>query len=149
MDITVKTTMFAKSVRMASLVVLFSACFLDTPASAEIAWQRNTNQVIRSARRTRKPILVFVTAKWCHFCNKMKDETWANPAVSQPVAATFETLVLDADRDKEAVSSFGLKSFPATLMFTADGQYVGQSSGFMSSAKTMAWLRETLGRISR
>lgn len=130
-------------------IALFVSVFIATawnaaPASAEITWKRDTQRVLADARKSKKPILVFVSAKWCHYCQKMKQETWSDASLSEPVSRTFETLILDGDRDKEIVDQLGLQGFPETLVYTSEGQLIDQKGGFMTVSQTMDWLRTTL-----
>lgn len=113
-------------------------------ADAEIPWQRSPEQVFHAARASGKPILVFVTADWCHYCKKMKQETWSDPEIASAVSQNFETLVLDGDDDRQVVKKLELKGFPATLIYNADGEFVAQRGGFMPPNKTIDWLRSTM-----
>ena len=110
------------------------------PLQAEIPWQRSPEAVLQTARQTGKPILVFVSADWCHYCKKMKRETWANPRVYAAVSQHYETLVLDGDRDKTIVKKLELSGYPATLLYSSDGRYVNQKGGYMPPEKTLQWL---------
>ncbi|MEL6107810.1 MAG: thioredoxin family protein, partial [Planctomycetota bacterium] len=121
------------------LLMMLVLTSLSNFASAEIKWQRSPEAVLRSARTSGRPILVFVSAQWCHYCTKMKKETWSNPLVEQSVSQHFETLVLDGDRDDNIVRKLGLRGFPATLLYTPDGRFIEQKGGFMPPQKTLAW----------
>lgn len=121
-----------------ALLLLASGPFVT--ANAEIPWQRSPEKVLQNARETGKPILVFVSAKWCHYCTKMKRETWSHPKVQSAIGDHFETLVLDGDRDEAIVSKLGVRGFPATLVYTANGDFVQQKGGYMPPEKTLAWL---------
>lgn len=120
----------------AVLLLGFSAEF----APAEIPWQRSPQAVFEVARQTGKPILVFVSADWCHYCKKMKRDTWSDPRVDAAVSQNFETLVLDGDRDKQIVSKLDLRGFPATLLYSPDGRFLDQKGGYMPPAQTLQWL---------
>lgn len=126
--------------KLLSVAFLLFAGTLVSHADAEIPWQRSPEVVLKNARETRKPILVFVSAKWCHYCTKMKRETWNDPQVESVINNNFETLVLDGDRDNAIVSKLGVRGFPATLVYTADGEFVQQKGGYMPPQKTLAWL---------
>lgn len=123
-------------------IVLFVLMTVGTTvsASAEIPWQRSPEAVLQSARQTGKPILVFVTTDWCHYCKKMKRETWADPRVDATVSRDFETLVLDGDRDKQIVKKLDVQGYPATLLYSPNGEFISQQGGFMAPAKTLQWL---------
>ncbi len=125
---------------MLIMMVVLISWSLTTNASAEINWRRSPENVMASARATSKPILVFVTTDWCHYCKKMKRDTWADPTVSHTVSDKFETLVLDGDRDKQMVERLSLKGYPATLVFTSDGHYIAKQDGYMSPSQTLRWL---------
>ncbi|TWT82860.1 thiol:disulfide interchange protein precursor [Planctomycetes bacterium CA13] len=135
---------FRNRIRMRLLASLTFCLLFFSTASAEIRWNNSIESTIESARASRKPILVFVTTDWCHFCKKMKQETWSAPNVSVPISQHFETLILDGDRNKEVVNKMGLKSFPVTLLYTPDGHFVDQQNGYMSTAKVMTWLNSKL-----
>lgn len=128
--------------QFASRFVLALALFasLSTVASAEIKWKRSPQAALQSAKTSGRPILVFVSAQWCHYCTKMKKDTWRDPQVERSVSQHFETLVLDGDRDDAVVRKLGLRGFPATLIYTPDGRFVEQKGGYMPPQKTLAWL---------
>lgn len=117
---------------------------IELPAVAEIGWQSSPQQTLRAARLSGKPILVFVTTDWCHYCKKMKHETWSVPQVEAAVSRNFETLVLDGDRDKRVVQQLGLRGYPATLVFDPNGNFVAQKDGFMPPGIAMKWLSDVV-----
>ena len=126
-------------------IVLFGVAILisfalTSVAVAEISWHASPKATIAAARESGKPILVFVSTQWCHYCKKMDKETWADPVVSAVVSANFETLLLDGDRDARIVNRLGLRGYPATLLYTPDGYFVSQQSGYMPPAQTLQWL---------
>ncbi|MCG8650101.1 MAG: thioredoxin family protein [Pirellulales bacterium] len=138
-----------KQVIISRLIFAFAlfamlGCVFSSQSFAEINWRKSPQAAIDSARETGKPILVFVTTDWCHYCKKMKRETWSNPVVNDTVSQQFETLVLDGDRDQKVVQKLGLKGYPATLLYTPDGRYVAKRGGYMSPVQTLKWLGAAL-----
>ena len=109
----------------------------------EIRWQRDVNQVVRSARVSGKPILIFVTAQWCHYCQKMKQETLRDPRLVSAVSSSFEALVIDGDRNAQWVSQLGVTGFPTTLLYSNDGILLGRKAGFMGPAEMDQWLKSS------
>jgi len=110
--------------------------------SAEISWQSDPGVVLQSAQQTGKPIVVFVSTKWCHYCTQMKHQTWANDSVSQSVPQAFHTLQLDGERDQAVVAPFQLRSYPATLVFSPDGRLIDQRQGYMAPHELLTWLHK-------
>lgn len=126
-----------------SAVITFAllfVCFVTTNALAEIPWRHSPEETITAARASGKPILVFVTTDWCHYCKKMKKETWADASVDAAVSQNFETLLLDGDRDSRIVKRLGLRGYPATLLYSPDGYFISQQGGFMPPTQTLQWL---------
>ncbi len=113
---------------------------MSASASAEIHWRKSPQSTIESARVSGKPILVFVTTSWCHYCKRMKRETWSDANVDSSVGKQFETLILDGDRDAKIVKQLGLRGYPATLLYSPDGRFVKQRAGFMNAQQTLSWL---------
>ena len=109
-------------------------------ATAEINWQRSPQSAIDAAQKSKKPILVYVATSWCHYCEKMKHETWSNHDVSQAVSSHYETLILDGDRNQQVVEQLRVTGFPATLLFTPEGQFIAKHDGYMSSSEAIQWL---------
>lgn len=131
---------FSRSIRPVAILVAIACCSLVGSAQAEIRWQHSPQSTLQSARESGKPILVFVTTDWCHYCKKMKRETWIDSNVDAAVSQNFETLILDGDRDKRVVQKLGLRGFPATLLYDAEGHFVEQRPGFMTPRQTLQWL---------
>jgi protein disulfide-isomerase len=125
------------------VALVFVNLINSTSRADEIRWQRDVNQVVDSAQVSGKPILVFVTAQWCHYCQKMKHETLRNPQLAAAVSSSFEALIVDGDRNTQLVSQMGVKGFPTTLLYSTNGMLLAQKAGFMSPAEMDGWLRST------
>ena len=126
--------------------VIFAAALLTvttvsvSSVRAEIPWQRSPEATFQSAKESGRPILVFVGAGWCHYCERMKEDTWSDPHVSEVVSRKYVSLQLDGDRDKRIVGKLELKGFPATLLYNSEGYFVAKKDGFMLPTQTLAWL---------
>ena len=129
--------------RSMALAIIPLIAFLISPseASAEIIWKRSPQSAIDAAHTSKKPILVYVATRWCHYCEKMKHETWADRYVSDTVSRNFETLALDGDRDQRAVEQLQVNGFPATLLFSPDGRFIAKRDGYLSPSQTIQWLQ--------
>lgn len=113
----------------------------DERCSGEIRWQTSPANALETARPTNKPILVFAGKDWCHYCTKMKHETWANEKVDRVVRRDYITLTLDGDRDRSVVTRLELDGYPATLLYSPDGRFITKRDGFMRPEQTIAWLK--------
>lgn len=121
-------------------VMLLIGTFCAPSLRAEIPWQRSPEATFNTARQSAKPILVFVGAEWCHYCEKMKNDTWSDPRIQELIARKYVPLQLDGDRDKRIVKKLGLKGYPATLLYNSEGYFVVKKDGFMPPAQALSWL---------
>ena len=143
------STSISKTNPKLAALLLFAAFFsvmhVNT-ANAEIPWHRTRDSAVQAAQASGKPILVFVTANWCHYCQKMKQETWRSPDVELAVSRQFETLVLEPEKNGDIVQRLGVESLPTTLVFQPDGKLIARKKGFMPATSAIRWLGDTIRR---
>lgn len=152
MEGTMNSVSFLRQRRPLCLALLALLFFGSVPtASADIRWHRSPEEALNAARTSGKPIIVFVGTDWCHYCTKMKKETWQDPITCQHVSPHFETLYLDGDRDAQIVSRLQVRGYPATLVYTSEGEFLQQADGYLTVDRTIAWLRSIAsnGAVSR
>ena len=78
-------------------------------------------------------MLLNVSADWCHFCHKMKSETYTHRPVIDQINEQFVAVDLDADANRQLVQILGIKSLPTILLVTPDIKVVSTMSGFQSA----------------
>ncbi|HUE59831.1 MAG TPA: DUF255 domain-containing protein, partial [Acidimicrobiales bacterium] len=49
--------------------------------ASEIRWHSWSPGAFEEARATRKPILLSISAVWCHWCHVMDETTYSHPGV--------------------------------------------------------------------
>lgn len=111
---------------------------------ADISWGEATGDAFVEARRTGRPILVYVTSERCTFCRKMERETWSDPEVAQLVSAEFVPLKLRPDTHPEEVATLRVRAFPTTVLVAPDGRPLAARTGYLQSAKLVELLRPAL-----
>ncbi|SMP56934.1 Thioredoxin-like [Neorhodopirellula lusitana] len=126
--------------------LLFAITIATSTAQAEIPWQRSPERTLQSARQSGKPIVVFVTTQWCHYCQKMKKQTWSDGQVQATISRDFEPLMLDGDKDQQIVKQLGIRGYPATLVYDSHGSFLAMKSGFMTPEVATNWLSATRRR---
>lgn len=127
------------------MLILAAWTIVPPSSNAEIPWRRSVDQTFASAQQSGKPILVFVSTEWCHYCKLMKKQTWSDASLESTVRKDFETLYLDGDTDKEVVQAMQLSGYPATLVYDSQGNLLTRKDGFIPARKASAWL-ESIAR---
>ena len=110
--------------------------FTDAPYNNArmIPWQTNLQQAARQAQQARRPMMVTVTANWCGYCTRMKNETFRDARViGQLNTAGFVPVNLDSDANAQLVSRLGIRSLPTTLIVGSDMKILERLDGFRTA----------------
>ena len=122
---------------------------VPAPRPVSINWESDIRRAaIRSAREG-KPMLLNVSADWCHFCRQMKSETYTQRAVIEQLNDQFVAVDLDADANRELVQLLGIKSLPTILLVTPEINVVSTMNGFQSADALITRLNQVVPRSSK
>jgi thiol:disulfide interchange protein len=122
---------------------------VPTPRATKIVWESDIRRAALRSARAGKPMLLNVSADWCHFCRQMKKETYTQRAVIDQINDQFIAVDLDADADRQLVQLLGITSLPTILVVTPDIKVVSTVSGFQSANALIARLNQVAPRSSR
>ena len=101
----------------------------DTDApSSRIAWEPWTAAACARAAAERRPVLLSLTASWCHGCDVMDAVTYADPRVGAAVAESFVPVRVDTDRRPDVNSRYNLDGWPTTALLTPGGEILTGST---------------------
>jgi len=92
------------------------------PPVAPVEWLEWSPAAFARAREERKPILLSISANWCHGCGVMDRVSYADPAVASVIAAGFVPIRVNADRRPDINDRYNLDGWPTTACLTASGE---------------------------
>ena len=103
------------------------------PASGRLACGRlrfvdSYERGFNEARRQNKPLLVFFTAQWCHYCHQMADEALTNDQVVS-LADRFVCVLIDADASADICRQFHVSRFPTLQFVSPQGVVLNRLEG--------------------
>src|ERR1700741_3705377 len=104
-----------------------------------IEWQRWAAEAFAAARNSGRPVLLSLTARWCHACHRMDEETWDDPAVAAAVTRAVIPVRVDADARPDIYGRYHLGGLPTTALLTADGYFI-RGGTFLSPPQLFAFL---------
>lgn len=110
--------------------------FPFTHQRVETAWE--------TAKRSRRPMLLYVTSDQCVYCHKMVNETYAHPRLQPVLSQLFETVSLNVKQNPELVKKLGVRAYPTTLIISPDGSLLGKIEGFVAVDQIGAHLKPAL-----
>lgn len=102
---------------------------------SQIEWQADFERAADVARRTQRPLLVRVGAKWCGYCNQMKQQTFADERIVADISQGFVAVDIDADQNPELVKRMRVQSLPTTLVMSPDLRILDRQEGFRSASQ--------------
>ncbi|WP_254536304.1 DUF255 domain-containing protein [Halomarina litorea] len=89
-----------------------------------VEWREWGADAFADAREADRPVLLFLTAPWCDWCDRMEREAYGNPAVAANVADDFVPVRVDVDRRPRVRERYQMGGFPSTVFLTPDGEVI-------------------------
>ena len=89
--------------------------------AAEIAWQPWSDDTFARARREDKPILLSISAVWCHWCHVMDETSYSDGSVIEAINAHFVPVRVDNDERPDVNARYNMGGWPTTAFLSPDG----------------------------
>jgi uncharacterized protein len=89
--------------------------------AAEIQWRDWDEQAFAEAAASNKPILLAISAVWCHWCHVMDETTYSDVDVIKTINERFVPVRVDNDRRPDINARYNQGGWPTTAFLTADG----------------------------
>ena len=105
---------------------------LAAEGAQEVAWQRDIAEAWQATQQNGRLLLVFVTRDHCYYCAKMKDGTYASPAVARSVQAAFVPLMLDGAEQTPLLRELNVKGYPSTFIISPQAVVLDRIDGYVS-----------------
>jgi uncharacterized protein YyaL (SSP411 family) len=87
----------------------------------EIRWHEWGPQAFEEATRQDKPILLSLSAVWCHWCHVMDETTYSDEAVIQYINDQFVPVRVDNDQRPDINLRYNMGGWPTTAFLTPEG----------------------------
>jgi uncharacterized protein len=88
----------------------------------EIAWRPWGSQAFDEARTADKPVLLSLSAVWCHWCHVMDETSYSDDGVIAKLNANFIPVRVDADQRPDINARYNAGGWPTTAFLTPDGE---------------------------
>jgi uncharacterized protein YyaL (SSP411 family) len=87
----------------------------------EIAWMPWNGDAFARAAAEDKPILLSISAVWCHWCHVMDETSYSDPAVIETVNRRYVAVRVDNDRRPDINARYNMGGWPTTAFLAPDG----------------------------
>src|SRR5580692_7015855 len=88
----------------------------------EIAWMPWEAQTFARAEAQDRPILLSISAVWCHWCHVMDETTYSDPGVIETINRRFVPVRVDNDKRPDINARYNMGGWPTTAFLTPDGR---------------------------
>ena len=89
--------------------------------AAEIDWMVWGAEAFERARSEEKPILLAISAVWCHWCHVMDETSYSDPGVIETINRDFVAVRVDNDRRPDVNARYNMGGWPTTAFLAPDG----------------------------
>ena len=95
---------------------------MEDKLSQPVPWQEWGEEAFLQARSLDVPILLSISAVWCHWCHVMDQTTFADPEVAALIEAHFVPVRVDNDRRPDINARYNMGGWPTVAFLTPEGE---------------------------
>jgi uncharacterized protein YyaL (SSP411 family) len=92
--------------------------------AAEIAWRPFGEKAFQEAQVADKPVLLAISAVWCHWCHVMDETSYSDPEVIRQINERYVPIRVDNDERPDVNRRYNMGGWPSTVFLTPDGEIV-------------------------
>jgi uncharacterized protein len=89
--------------------------------AAEIGWREWGADAFTAARAEDKPILLGISAVWCHWCHVMDETSYSDPGVIELINREYIPIRVDNDLRPDVNNRYNMGGWPTTAFLTPQG----------------------------
>ena len=90
----------------------------------EIEWRPWGEAAFAEARRLGRPVLLSLSAVWCHWCHVMDETSYSDPGVIAAVNEHYVPVRVDNDRHPDVNRRYNMGGWPTTAFLTPAGDII-------------------------
>ncbi|MGH7883439.1 MAG: DUF255 domain-containing protein, partial [Candidatus Dormibacteraceae bacterium] len=83
--------------------------------AAEISWQPWSETAFTAAQAADRPILLAISAVWCHWCHVMDETTYSNESIIERINDRFVHIRVDNDQRPDINARYNMGGWPTTV----------------------------------
>ena len=95
-----------------------------------IKWADWTDETFQRAKMENKPILLDISAVWCHWCHRLDHDTYSVPEIAEYIESHFIPIRVDTDKRPDINRRYNMGGWPTTAFLTPDGLVIGGGTYF-------------------
>jgi uncharacterized protein YyaL (SSP411 family) len=118
--------------------------FSPRPNKADlIHWRQWGRAPFAEAKRLQRPVLLALSAVWCHWCHVMDETTYSDADVIAYINEHFIPVRVDSDMRPDIDSLYNQGGWPSTLVLTPQGDIV-HGGTYIRPEDMVSWLKRSV-----
>jgi len=89
--------------------------------ASEIHWHPWSKDAFEEARTSGRPILLSISAVWCHWCHVMDETTYSHPSVIELINSEYVPVRVDNDVRPDINQRYNMGGWPTTAFLSPSG----------------------------
>ena len=89
--------------------------------ASEIHWRPWSREAFDEAKSSGRPILLAISAVWCHWCHVMDETTYSHPSVIELINRDYVPVRVDNDVRPDINQRYNMGGWPSTVFLTPSG----------------------------
>jgi uncharacterized protein YyaL (SSP411 family) len=99
----------------------------------KVSWLPWSKESFEKAHSQDKPILLGISAVWCHWCHIMDQATYMDSTVAKLIDEKFVPIRVDRDQRPDIDKRYNMGGWPTTAFLTPDGDVLTGGTYFPPS----------------
>jgi uncharacterized protein YyaL (SSP411 family) len=111
--------------------------------AGEIRWRGWSDGAFEDARKLDRPILLSISAVWCHWCHVMDETSYSDPGVIDLINRDYVPIRVDNDLRPDINQRYNMGGWPTTAFLTSSGEILTGATYLPPDQ-----MRDALGRVA-
>ena len=87
---------------------------------ANIDWREWGESAFKESEQSGKPVLLSISAVWCHWCHVMDQRSYSDPRVIEMINRDYIPVRVDTDREPDINTRYNMGGWPSTVFLTSE-----------------------------
>ena len=98
---------------------------MEQSKPSTIKWLDWTDEAFERAKNENRPVLLDISAVWCHWCHRLDRDTYSVPDIAEYIESHFIPIRVDTDKRPDVNRRYNMGGWPTTAFLTPDGRVIG------------------------
>lgn len=107
---------------------------------SSIGWEKDLTEGRKAMGKKKLPMLLFLTAPSCQYCEVMKAETFKQQWIIREVNKKYIPVMINGREHKDITEKLSVRMFPAVAIVHPDGKVLDMVQGYKSPADFVKYL---------